>query len=121
MQQVLEYYLIESLDTDSYWADIKFVSDLKNLAKQAFPFAKRSYRILLSQTEAEKLSDAIYDYEWEDEVWKARPKEERAALLEFEERIENSCINSKVDNTVLRIIDSRDSFLIAHFIRAQRK
>jgi hypothetical protein len=43
---------------------------------------------LLSQTEAEKLSDAIYDYEWEDEVWKARPKEERAALLEFEERIE---------------------------------
>jgi len=87
LENILKYYPIQQDYSESFYEDRKFVSDLTNFAKEAFPFTKRSYKLSVSETEAEKLSDAIFNYEWEDEVWQARPREERAALLDFEERL----------------------------------
>ena len=88
LENILKYYPRRWDYSESFYEDQKFVSDLKNFAKEAFPFTKRNYKLSVSETEAEKLSDAIFNYEWEDEVWRARPVKERAALIDFEERIE---------------------------------
>lgn len=96
LESILKYYPLQWDYSESFYADQKFVSDLTNFAKEEFPFTKRSYKLSLSETEAEKLSAAIFNYEWEDEVWQARPKEERVALLDFEERIEKLLDHFKI-------------------------
>ena len=87
LADILKYYPIQWDHSEAHYADQRFVSELTAAIKAAYPFTKRSYRISLSETEAEKLSDAIFEYGWEDEAWRARPREERTALVDLEERI----------------------------------
>jgi hypothetical protein len=53
LENILKYYPRRWDYSESFYEDQKFVSDLKNFAKEAFPFTKRNYKLSVSETEAE--------------------------------------------------------------------
>ena len=85
---ILNYYPRRQGSCVDFHADEEFATRIEAFLNSASPYTQKTYDLSLSLSEAQKLSEAIFEYEWQDEAWGARSSKERAALLDLEERIE---------------------------------